>query len=92
MEKKYNNRNNNYSDDDKNKRMRRPAKKKVCLYCTEKVGHIDYKDVARLKKFVTEKGKIIPRRTSGICAHHQRELAVAIKRARHMALMPFKAE
>ncbi len=78
--------------DDKGKKVRRPVKRKVCLFCAEKVEHIDYKDVARLKRFVTEKGKIVPRRSSGVCAHHQRELTVAIKRARHMALMPFKAE
>ena len=78
--------------DDKGKKIRRPVKRKVCLFCAEKVEHIDYKDVARLKRFVTEKGKIVPRRSSGVCAHHQRELTVAIKRARHMALMPFKAE
>ena len=84
--------NKSFSDDDKDKRPRRPMKKKVCLFCAEKVEHIDYKDTARLKRFVTEKGKIIPRRTSGICAQHQREMATAIKRARHMALMPFKAE
>ena len=84
--------NKSFSDDDKGKRPRRPMKKKVCFFCAEKVEHIDYKDTARLKRFVTEKGKIIPRRTSGICAQHQREMATAIKRARHMALMPFKAE
>lgn len=90
MEKKNN---RSFGDgDDKGKRMRRPPKRKVCLFCTEKVENIDYKDVARLKRFVTEKGKIIPRRTSGVCAQHQREMATAIKRARHMALMPFKAE
>lgn len=72
-------------------RGRRP-RRKVCTFCVDKVEHIDYKDVARLKRFVTEKGKIVPRRSSGVCAHHQRELTVAIKRARHMALMPFKAE
>lgn len=80
------------ADDDKGKKLRRPTKKKICLFCAEKVEHIDYKDTARLKRFVTEKGKIVPRRSSGTCAHHQRELTVSIKRARHMALMPFKAE
>lgn len=90
MEKKTNNK--AFSEDDKGKRPRRPMKKKVCQFCAEKVEHIDYKDTAKLKRFVTEKGKIIPRRTSGVCAHHQREMTTAIKRARHMALMPFKAE
>lgn len=86
--------NNNNSADDKNakKTMKRMPKKKVCTFCAEKVAVIDYKDIARLKKFITEKGKIIPRRISGTCAKHQRELAEAIKRARVMALLPFKAE
>ncbi len=72
--------------------MRRPARKKVCTFCVDKVESIDYKDVAKLRKYMTEKGKIIPRRMSGVCAKHQRELAVAIKRARVMALLPFVAE
>ncbi|MFI3129476.1 MAG: 30S ribosomal protein S18 [Bacillota bacterium] len=76
--------------------QKRPYKKiprkKVCLFCVEKFGEIDYKDIATLKKFITEKGKIIPRRMSGVCAKHQRELASAIKRARVMALLPFKGE
>ena len=67
-------------------------RKKVCAFCTEKVEEIDYKDVAKLKRFITEKGKIIPRRASGVCAEHQRQLAVAIKRARAIALLPFKGE
>ncbi|MCL2599377.1 MAG: 30S ribosomal protein S18 [Firmicutes bacterium] len=77
------------------KKIRRPQKRKVCLYCADKTigkDYIDYKDVGRLRKFVTEKGKIIPRRMSGVCAKHQRELTTAIKRARMMALLPFKAE
>ncbi|MCH5142164.1 MAG: 30S ribosomal protein S18 [Clostridiales bacterium] len=67
-------------------------RKKVCLFCQEKVEAIDYKDIARLKKYVTESGKMIPRRMSGTCAKHQRELSTAIKRARIAALLPFKAE
>lgn len=84
----------NSSQDDKNakKTMKRMPKKKVCAFCAEKNSVIDYKDVPKLKKFITEKGKIIPRRMSGTCAKHQRELATAIKRARNMALLPFKAE
>lgn len=78
--------------EDKGKRMRRAPKKKVCAFCVEKAEEVDYKDVAKLKRYITEKGKIIPRRTSGMCAEHQRELAVAIKRARVMGLLPFKAE
>ena len=74
------------------KPFKRIPKKKVCVFCAEKVKSIDYKDIPRLKKFITEKGKIIPRRMSGTCAKHQRELAEAIKRARVMALLPFKAD
>lgn len=84
---------NNNSNDDKVKRpMRRMPKKKVCAFCAEKIEVIDYKDLPRLKKFITEKGKILPRRMSGVCAKHQRELAEAIKRARVIALLPFKDE
>ncbi|MBQ8881814.1 MAG: 30S ribosomal protein S18 [Clostridia bacterium] len=78
--------------DDKSKKFKRAPKKKVCAFCAEKVEEIDYKDVAKLKRFITEKGKIIPRRASGVCAEHQRQLAVAIKRARAIALLPFKGE
>lgn len=63
-------------------------KKKVCIFCQDKVA-IDYKNVALLKKFITEKGKILPRRQTGVCAKHQREITVAIKRARQMALIPY---
>ena len=79
--------------DDKVKRpVRRAPKKKVCQFCVEKSKFIDYKEVGKLKRYITEKGKIIPRRASGTCAKHQRELAAAIKNARLMALLPFKAE
>ncbi len=64
-------------------------KKKVCVFCTEKAVTIDYKDVARLRKFITESAKILPRRVSGTCAKHQRDLNTAIKRARQMALLPY---
>lgn len=74
------------------KPMRKPARRKVCAFCAEKVEVIDYKDVNRLKKYVTEGGKILPRRMSGVCAMHQRELSNAIKRARIIALLPFKGE
>lgn len=78
--------------EEKQKRnIRKPNKKKPCAFCQDK-GAIDYKDVAKLKKYTTEKGKIIPRRMTGTCAKHQREIAVAIKRARTMALMPYKAD
>ena len=71
---------------------KRAPKKKVCACCVEKVDEIDYKDVAKLKKYITEKGKILPRRNTGLCAKHQRILAEAIKRARVMALIPYKAD
>ena len=71
---------------------KKPPKRKVCVFCVEKVQHIDYKEANKLRRFVTEKGKMLPRRMSGTCAKHQRVLAVAIKNARIMALLPFKAE
>ena len=71
---------------------KKAPRKKVCAFCQEKVDAIDYKDVNRLKKFITEGGKILPRRMSGTCAAHQRLLATAIKRARIAALLPFKGE
>jgi len=74
------------------KPIRKAPRKKVCTFCVEKVENIDYKDVAKLKKFVTEKGKILPRRMTGVCAQHQRALAKAIKRARLADLLPFKGE
>ena len=64
-------------------------RKKVCVFCGEKNGVIDYKDVNKLKRYVSERGKILPRRITGNCAKHQRALTVAIKRARHVALMPY---
>ncbi len=72
-------------------RSRRP-RRKVCSFCVDKVEHIDYKDVAKLRRFITERGKILPRRISGNCAKHQRQVTVAIKRARNIALLPFTAE
>ena len=67
-------------------------RKKVCGYCFDENKPIDYKDVAFLKKFISERGKILPRRITGTCAKHQRELTVAIKRARHIALLPYVCE
>lgn len=75
----------------KRDRGRRP-RKRVCTFCIDKVDSIDYKEGGKLRKYVTERGKILPRRISGNCAKHQRQLTVAIKRARHMALLPFTAE
>ena len=70
----------------------RKGRKKVCTFCVEKVEAIDYKDVTRLKRFVSERAKILPRRVTGTCAKHQRELTTAIKRARHLALLPYTAD
>lgn len=64
-------------------------RKKVCIFCADKVAFIDYKDTVKLKKFISERGKILPRRISGTCAKHQRELNTAIKRARQVALLPY---
>ena len=72
--------------------MRKAPRRKVCAFCLEKATEIDYKDIAKLKKYVTEKGKILPRRMTGVCSKHQRLLSTAIKRARLVALLPFKGE
>ncbi len=64
-------------------------RKKVCIFCADKVAFIDYKDTAKLRKFISERGKILPRRISGTCAKHQRELNTAIKRSRQVALLPY---
>ncbi|MBP3630213.1 MAG: 30S ribosomal protein S18 [Clostridia bacterium] len=81
---------NNAGYDDKNVKKAKKNVKKVCSFCQDKVEALDYKDVAKLKRYMTEKGKIVPRRISGLCAKHQRELTNAIKRARVMALLPYK--
>ena len=70
----------------------RKAKKKVCAFCQDKIDYIDYKDTAKLRRFVSERAKILPRRITGTCAKHQRQLTEAIKRARHIALLPFTSE
>ncbi len=72
--------------------MRRKGRKKVCLFCVDRVETIDYKDIARLRKFISERAKILSRRTTGTCARHQRALTVAIKRARHIALLPYTSD
>ena len=87
--RKFNRNNNN--DDDSMPRQRR-IKKKVCMYCADKNLVIDYKDTDKLKKFVSEKGKILPRRVTGLCAKHQREVTTAVKRARHIALLPYTVD
>jgi len=73
------------------KKERRP-KRKSCTFCADKVTEINYKDVGRLRKYISERGKILPRRISGNCAKHQRALTVAVKRARVIAFLPFVAE
>ena len=70
----------------------RKGRKKVCVFCVEKVDEIDYKDVTRLKRFVSERSKILPRRVTGTCAKHQRGLTTASKRARHLALLPYTSD
>ena len=72
-------------------RSRKP-RRTVCNFCVDHVDQIDYKDIAKLRRFTTERGKILPRRISGTCAKHQRKLTLAIKRARAIALLPFTAE
>ena len=74
------------------KRRRTYRRHKICKFCVDKVGQVDYKDVRRLRSFVTERGRILPRRISGTCAPHQRQLTVAVKRARNIALLPFVAD
>jgi small subunit ribosomal protein S18 len=75
--------------DKEQKAFRPKRKKKVCAFCAEKVEQIDYKDAAKLRKFVSERSKILPRRITGTCAKHQRELTTAIKRARQIAILPY---
>lgn len=76
---------------DRAPRARKP-KKKVCQFCVDKVQSIDYKDTAKLRRFVSERSKILPRRITGTCAKHQRQLTEAIKRARHLALLPYSSD
>lgn len=87
----------NKSDRSDGPKTRRPGsgmrrRKKVCVFCADEKKKIDFKDVATLKKYVSERGKILPRRITGTCAKHQRVLTVAIKRSRHIALMPYTLE
>lgn len=72
-------------------RVRKP-KRKVCNFCADKADYIDYKEVGKLRKYISERGKILPRRISGNCAKHQRQLTTAIKRARHIALLPYTSD
>ena len=73
-------------------RPRGRKRRKVCAFCVDKVECIDYKDAAKLRRYTSERGKILPRRMTGTCAAHQRQLTEAIKRARHIALLPYTAE
>ena len=75
-----------------NNRAKPRKRRKVCQFCVDKMTHVDYKDTARLRKYLSERGKILPRRTTGTCAQHQRQLTEAIKRARQIALLPYVAD
>ena len=80
---------------EKERNTSRPMKrgrKKVCMFCADRAEKIDYKDIARLRRFISERAKILPRRVTGTCAHHQRELTVAIKRARYLSLLPYTSD
>ena len=80
-------------ENERNERPQRPRKRrKVCVFCADKIYNVDYKDVSRLRRFLSERAKILPRRMTGTCAKHQRQLTVAIKRARHIALLPYIAD
>ena len=74
------------------KPFRSHKRKKVCAFCAEKIEHIDYKDVPRLRKHLSDRAKILPRRVTGTCAKHQRQLTEAVKRARHIALIPYSSD
>ena len=67
-------------------------KRKVCAFCSEKAAPVDYKDVATLKKYISERGKLLPRRVTGTCSLHQKDITTAVKRARHLALLPYVVE
>ena len=84
--------NNNASYDDKNPKKAKKTPKKVCAFCNDKVEVIDYKDTARLRKYVSERSKILPRRITGTCAKHQRQVTIAVKRARQIALLPYVSD
>lgn len=77
---------------ERNPRAAKRPRKKVCMFCADRVEKIDYKDLAKLRKCMTERSKILPRRVTGTCAYHQRELTSAIKRARHIALIPYVSD
>ncbi len=88
MADKKQNKRNNRNDEDYNPRFRK-MRKKVCALCADKDFVLDYKDADQLKKFINDKGKILPRRATGACAKHQRDITLAVKRARHIAILPY---
>lgn len=77
---------------ERDNRRGRKGRKKVCAFCVDKVETIDYKDIGKLRRYLSERAKILPRRVTGTCARHQRGLTVAIKRARHLALLPYTSD
>lgn len=77
---------------ERDNRRGRKSRKKVCAFCVDKVEAIDYKDISKLRRYLSERAKILPRRVTGTCACHQRGLTVAIKRARHLALLPYTSD
>ena len=87
-DRKQNRRNNMNKDEDYNPKFRK-MRKKVCPLCANKDLVLDYKNAEQLKKFINDKGKILPRRTTGACAKHQRDITTAVKRARHIAILPY---
>ena len=91
-DKKQNNRRNNRNNDEDYNPKFRKMRKKVCALCANKDLVLDYKNAEQLKKFVNEKGKILPRRATGACAKHQRDITLAVKRARQIAVLPFTQE
>ena len=91
-DKKQNNRRNNRNNDEDFNPKFRKVRKKVCALCANKDLVLDYKNADQLKKFVNEKGKILPRRATGACAKHQRDITTAVKRARHIAVLPYAAK
>ncbi|MDR1615927.1 MAG: 30S ribosomal protein S18 [Syntrophomonadaceae bacterium] len=70
----------------------RRKKRRQCNFCADKIEYVDYKDISKLRRYITERGKILPRRITGNCANHQRQITIAIKRARTMALLPYTSE
>ena len=91
-DKKANNRKNNRNNDEDYNPKFRKMRKKVCALCSDKNLVLDYKNADQLKKFINDKGKILPRRATGACAKHQRDITTAVKRARHIDVLPYTQE